>query len=169
MDRIEKILKRYDEDLERAKAGTCTKVTQRNEFRIDFNSKYNELYKSKLEEVKNKLLQKNHMALVEEQSSDELHYGFTLTLVPRHLCSLYPADKYYPHSLKSSISFTANEHTLSVDIETFIRPAIEHQESNFIEKIPRDEFNEDLLIEKVGIFLEKAFNETIALDFGDWY
>ena len=130
-------------------------------------NKYDELYKSKLEGVENKLLEKNHMARVEEKSSVELYYGFKLTIVPRHLYHLYPADKYHPHSLKSSISFTANEHTLSVDIETFIRPAIEYQESNFIEKVPGGQFSEDLLIEKIGKFLEKVFDKTIVLDFGD--
>ena len=167
MDRIAKLLRKYEENLERAKEGTCIKVIQRREFRRNFQNKYNQLYKLKLEEVKNKLLERNHKARVEEKASEEIYYGFTLTIVPMHLCHLYPADKYYPHSMVSSISFTANEHTLSVDIETFVRPAIEHQESNLIEKIPRDEFNEDLLIEKVGKFLEKVFDETIVLDFGD--
>jgi len=67
--------------------------------------------------------------------------------------------------LRSSISFAVNEHTLSIDIETEINPNVEKTERPSIEKIPRQQFNQDLMIRKVGEFLEKAFIETIVLDF----
>lgn len=64
-----------------------------------------------------------------------------------------------------SISFTANEHSLSVDVECIVRPNIEKTESNFFEKIPKDGFNQSLLMQKVSEFLQTVFDETIVLDF----
>ena len=84
-------------------------------------------------------------------------------LGPRHLYRWF--DMYYPHTVLSSISFIANEHTLSVDIVSVINPNIEGQENTLIEKISKDEFDENLLVEKISEFLKNVFDETIVLDF----
>ena len=111
-----------------------------------------------------KLINKKHAAKIEKRSSGEVFYGFKLSVVPRHLlsCSI---DRHYPSSLWSSVSFIANEHTLTVDVEVIIRPNIERQENSFIEKIPKEEFSADLLMRKVSEFLEQVFDETIIVDF----
>ena len=164
MDLIDEVLERYEEDLKRAEEGKCKKVSRSQEFRDTFRKTYIEIYAAELDNVTSKLSDKNHVARVEERSPEEVFYGFTLTIVPRHLLR-YPVDRYQPGSVLSSISFIANEHTLTVDIETFIRPNIEKEESHSIEKIPRDEFNRDLLMQKVLDFLGRVFEETIIIDF----
>ena len=164
MNRVDNILADYDKNLEKAKTGECKKVTQSTEFRYSFRRKYREEYETELEEIKKKLLSKNHAARVGEKSSEEVFYGFTLAIVPRHLLSS-PADRYYPCSLWSTISFIANEHTRTVDVEVTVRPNIEKEKSNSIIKIPKDEFDGDLLVEKVAKFLQEVFDETIVIDF----
>jgi hypothetical protein len=163
MDQIEEALNRYEEDLRKAKEGRCEKVSRCADFREGFRKDYLEIYKSKLEEVRAKLINKNHAAKMEEKPSEELFYGFTLAIVPRHLFEP-PSDRYFPNSLWSIISFTANEHTLTVDVETVVRPNIERREHHTIEKITKDEFNEEMLMQKVKGFLAKVFDETIILD-----
>ena len=164
MDRIDKILEDYEKDLKKAEEGECKKVIQRDEFRNDFQKDYEEVYKPRLEEIVKKLLDRKHRGWFEERPSDEIFYGFTLAIIPRHLMTC-PADRYYPDSLASKISFVANEHTLSVDIEIQIKPNIEKQESSSFEKIPKDFFNEDILNQKISDFLRSVFDETIVLDF----
>lgn len=164
MDRIDEILEDYEKDLKKAEEGECKKVIQRDEFRIFFRKDYEEVYKSRLEEIVKKLLDRKHRGWLEERSPNEVFYGFALVIIPRHLMTC-PADRYYPDSLASKISFVANEHTLSVDIEIQIRPNIEKQESSSFEKIPKDFFNEDILIQKISDFLRSVFDETIVLDF----
>ena len=87
MNRVDNILADYDKNLEKAKTGECKKVTQSTEFRYSFRRKYREEYETELEEIKKKLLSKNHAARVGEKSSEEVFYGFTLAIVPRHLLS----------------------------------------------------------------------------------
>jgi hypothetical protein len=50
-----------------------------------------------------------------------------------------------------------------------VKPNIEREESNSIEKIPKDQFNEGLLMKKVAGFLQRVFDETIVLDFKGLY
>ena len=163
MDKIDGVLEKYEENLKKAEEGKCIKVTKCTDFRNHFKNEYKEIYEPKLQEIKKKLLNKNHVAKVEERPAEEIYYGFTLTIGPRHLYKWF--DRYYPDTVLSSISFIANEHTLLVDIVTVINPNVEGQENTLIEKIPKDEFNEDVLIEKIGEFLKKVFDETIILDF----
>ncbi len=164
MDHIDALLERYEMDLNKADEGKCKKVSQCSDFRGSFQQQYESIYKPKLEAVKDKLLDRAHSAKIEEKSSEEIFYGFTLSIIPRHL-HRNPVDRYYPSSLWSSIEFLANEHTLTVDVETVLRPNIETEKSRFFEKIPRNQFNEDLLMEKIEGFIEKVFEETIILDF----
>ena len=164
MDKIDSVLEKYEENLKKAEDGKCIKVTQCAEFRNHFKNEYNEVYEPKWQEIKKKLLDKNHVAKVEERSSEKIYYGFTLTIGPRHLYGEW-FDRYYPYTVLSSISFIANEHTLSVDIVIVINPNIEGQENTLIEKISKDEFDENLLVEKISKFLKKVFDETIVLDF----
>jgi len=165
MEKIEAILQKYEENLTKAEQGKCIKVTQCTDFRNHFKNEYKEVYEPKLREIIKKLQNKNHVAKIKERSSEEIYYGFTLTIGPRHLYRWF--DRYYPDTILSSISFIANEHTLLVDIVTVINPNVEGQENTLIEKIPKDELNEDLLIEKISEFLKKVFDETIILDFKD--
>jgi hypothetical protein len=109
------------------------------------------------------LSNKDHAVEIVEKSSEELFYGFIFAIVPRHLRS--SDGRFYPGSHWSKISFTSNEHTLTIDVETVVRPNIERQEHHDVEKINANEFNEDKLIQKVTDFLEKVFDETIILDF----
>jgi hypothetical protein len=164
MDRIDEILDNYEKDLKKAEEGECKKIIQRDEFRNESQDDYKKAYKPRLEEIVQKLLDKKHRGWLEERPPDEIFYGFSLVIIPRHLMTC-PADRYYPDSLASRISFVANEHTLSVDIEVQIRPNIEKQESRSFEKIPKDFFNEDILIQKVSDFLRCVFDETLVLDF----
>jgi hypothetical protein len=46
-----------------------------------------------------------------------------------------------------------------------LAPTIERQESNSIEKIPKDNFHDELPMKKVAGFLQKVFDETIIIDF----
>lgn len=161
---IDDILENYEKDLENAKQGKCKKISWCTDFKEAFLQTYNENYKVKLERIKEKLTMRGHSAFVEEESQDEIFYGFSFSLIPRHLLS-GPIDRFFPSSIKSSISFKANEHTLTVDVETSIRPVIDKLESSTMEKIPRNEFSETLLMEQVNSFIEKVFNETISVDF----
>jgi hypothetical protein len=164
MDRIDAILENYERDLKKATEGECKKISRCTEFRDSFKKQYREKYAQKLEELTKKLVTRGHQAEIKERSPEEMHYGFSLSMIPRHLLSP-PIDRFHPLHLRSSISFVANEHTLSIDVETVINPNVEKAESALIEKIPRREFNEDLLIRKIGEFLERVFSETIFLDF----
>ncbi|MBW1781842.1 MAG: hypothetical protein JRL30_14010 [Deltaproteobacteria bacterium] len=164
MDQIDEILRRYERDLKRAKEGKCKKVSRCIEFRSVFRNKYNEVYKPILEDVVKKLTSSGHSAKIEENSPKEPFFRFALVLVPRHFYE--PSiDRYYPNSLWSSISFAANEHTLSVDIERVVRPTIEGEEKVSIVKVPNDMFDEQQLMEAVVEFLQTVFDETIVLDF----
>jgi uncharacterized protein YaaR (DUF327 family) len=164
MDEVDAILENYERDLKKAKEGQCKKISRSTEFRESFKRQYHEKYKKRLEELTRRLVARGHDAEVEERSPEEMHYGFSFSLIPRHLLT-FPIDRFYPLQLRSSISFVANEHTLSIDVEMVINPNVERVESALIEKIPRQQFNEDLLIQKIAVFIEKVFNETIILDF----
>lgn len=164
MDRIDTILENYERDLEKAKQGRCKEISWCNDFKDAFQKTYLEVYKVRLERIREKLIKRGHKASIEEKSQEEIFYGFSFSLIPRHLL-ISPIDRFYPSSLQSSITFQANEHTLTVDVETAIRPIIDELERNKIEKIPRSEFTETRLLEAVAKFLEKVFNETIVLDF----
>jgi hypothetical protein len=164
MDHIDAILENYERDLKKATEGQCKKISRCTEFRDFFKKQYRENYAHKLEALTRKLLERGHQAEVQERPPEEVHYGFALSVIPRHLLTP-PIDRFHPHHLRSSISFIANEHTLSIDIETVINPNVEKAESALIEKIQRRQFDEDLMIRKIGEFLEKVFNETILLDF----
>jgi len=164
MDQIDEILERYERDLKRADQGKCKKVSRCIDFRNIFWKKYHEVYKPTLESVVKKLTSYGHSARIEEKPEGDVFLGFTFVLVPRHLYRV-PVDKYYPNSLWSSISFVANEHTLSVDVERMVRPNIEGEEGGSIDKTPKDEFNEGRLMEKVAEFLKIVFDETIVFDF----
>lgn len=164
METIGDILENYERDLEKAKQGKCEDINWCTDFKDAFQKNYHEIYKAQLEQIKEKLIKRGHMADVEENSQEEIFYGFSFSLIPRHLLS-GPIDRFFPNSIKSSIAFKANEHTLTVDVETAIRPMIEKWESNKIEKIPRNEFTETRLLEQIKTFIVKVFDETIALDF----
>ena len=84
--------------------------------------------------------------------------------MPRHLMRC-PVDRYYPSPLLSTISFIANEVTLTLDIETVINPSIGDQGGKVTEKTTTDELTHELFMQKVGEFLERVFEETIILDF----
>ena len=168
MDQIDEILEKYEGDLKRADEGKCKKVVQCVSFKKTFQKRYKEEYRPRLEKTREKLIEKKHAVKIEERSSEEIFYGFTLSVVPRHLLRC-PIDRHYPSTLWSSISFVANEHTLTVDVETAVKPNIEREESNSIEKIPKDQFNEGLLMKKVAGFLQRVFDETIVLDFKGLY
>ncbi len=161
---IDDILENYEKDLENAKQGKCKKISWCTDFREAFLKAYSEDYKEKLEGIKEKLIAKGHSANVEEESEDEIFYGFSFSLIPRHLLT-GPIDRFFPSSIKSYISFKANEHTLTVDIETAIRPVISKSESSIMEKVPRNEFSEIRLFEEIKSFIGKVFNETISVDF----
>ena len=161
---IDNILENYEKDLENAKQGKCQKISWCTDFREAFLKTYNENYKAKLEEIKEKLLEKGHSVYLEEESEDEIFYGFSFSLIPRHLLS-GPIDRFFPSSIKSSISFKANEHTLTVDVEPAIRPVIDKAETSIMKKIPRNEFSETRLLEEIKSFIEKVFNETISVDY----
>jgi len=164
MDRIDAILENYERDLQRAREGECKKISRCTEFRDSFKKQYREKYTQKLEELTRRLLARGHQAKIQERSADEMHYGFSLSVVPRHLLTP-PIDRFHPLHLRSSISFIANEHTLSIDVETVINPKVENLESALIEKIPRQQFNEEVMESKIAEFLEKVFDKTIVLDF----
>ena len=164
MDRIDAILENYERDLKKAAEGQCKKISRCTEFRESFKKEYDETYQRKLRELTGKLAAKGHQAEIKETSPEEAHYGFSLTIVPRHLLSP-PLDRFHPFHLRSSISFVANEHTLTVDIETDINPNLEKGERSSIEKIPRRQFDGEIMMQKIGEFLESVFNETILLDF----
>lgn len=164
MNQIDEVLKRYEEDLKKAKKGQCKKVAKSIDFRKIFQKQFKDEYQPQLEEVRKKIVSKNHSAKIEEEPSEEIYYGFSLAIVPRHLLEC-PVDRYHPCSLWSSISFTANEHSATVDIKIFVRPNIEKKESNFVDKIPKDDFNQKLLMQKVSEFLQSVFDDTIVLDF----
>ena len=168
MDQIDEILEAYERDLKRADEGKCKKVSRCVDFRKTFGKKYHEVYKPTLERVVKKLTSNGHSARIEENSTEDVFFGFTLGLVPRHL-HRFPFDKYYANSLWSFISFVANEHTLSVDVEKVVRPNIEGEEKSSLDKIPKDTFNERQLMEKVVEFLQMVFDETIVLDFKPLY
>ena len=161
---IDNILENYEKDLENAKQGKCKKISWCTDFKEAFLQAYTENYKAKLEQLKERLIARGHSAYVEEESRDEIFYGFSFSLIPRHLLA-GPIDRYFPSSIKSTISFKANEHTLTVDVETAIRPVIDKLESSNVEKFPRNEFSETLLIKLIESFIENVFNETIFLDF----
>jgi hypothetical protein len=164
MDQIDAILENYERDLKKATDGQCKKISRCTEFRDSFKKQYQENYAQKLEAVAMKLVERGHVAEVQERSPEEMHYGFSLQVIPRHLLAP-PIDRFHPHHLRSSIAFTANEHTLSIDIETVINPNVEKAEGALMEKIPRQQFDEDLMIRRIGEFLAKVFNETILVDF----
>ena len=161
---IDNILKNYEKDLENAKQGKCKKISWCTDFKDAFLEAYNENYRNKLEKIKEKLTARGHSAHVEEESRDEIFYGFSFSLIPRHLLT-GAIDRFFPSSIKSSISFKANEHTLTVDVETDVRPVIDKLENSRVEKIPRNEFSETLLLEQTKSFIREVFNETISLDF----
>ena len=161
---IDDILNNYEADLENAKQGTCKKISWCTDFKDAFQGAYSGIYKEKLERIKEKLIERGHSAEIEEESQDEIFYGFSFSLIPRHLLS-GPMDRYFPSSIKSSITFKANEHTLTVDVETAVRPVIDTAASNKLEKIPRDEFTETLLLDLIKSFIGKVFSETISIDF----
>ena len=163
MNKIDDVLSKYEQDLTKAVEGRCKKVSRCAELRDKFRKDYLETYKSMLEKVAKKLTDKDHAVEIQEKSSEEIFYGFIFAIVPRHL--RYNKGPFYPGSYWSQISFTANEHTLTVDSETIVRPKIEFREHHGIEQINPSEFNEDLLMGKVTLFLEKVFDETIILDF----
>jgi len=50
-------------------------------------------------------------------------------------------------------------------VETVINPKVEPLESALIEKIPSQQFNEDLMESKIAQFLKKVFDNPIVLDF----
>ena len=164
MERIDEILERYEDYLKRAEAGMCKKVAQRIHFRDFIRKMYKDHYETVLEEIKEKLQAKKHVATVEEKVSKENHFVFTLGVMPRHLMRC-PVDRYYPSPLMSSISFIANEFTLTIDIETVINPSLGDGAGKITEKIAVDELSHELFMKKVGEFLEKVFEETIILDF----
>ena len=161
---IDVILENYEKDLENAKQGKCKKISWCSDFREAFLESYKENYRAELERIKEKLTARGHSVYLEEESRDEIFYGFTFSLIPRHLLT-GPIDRFFPSSIKSSVSFKANEHTLTVDIETSIRPVIDKIENSRVEKIPRNEFSETLLLERIKSFLGEVFSETISLDF----
>lgn len=161
---IDDILENYEKDLENARQGKCQKISWCTDFKEAFLRTYNENYKSKLEAIKEKLAARGHSAYLDEESEDDIFYGFSFSLIPRHLLT-GPIDRFFPSSIKSSISFKANEHTLTIDVETAIRPVIDKSESSIVEKIPRNEFSEELLLEGIKSFIGKVFNETISMDF----
>jgi hypothetical protein len=163
MKQIDEVLNKYEQDLKKAEKGKCKKVSRCVDLRDKFRKDYLEKYKSKLEEVGEKLTHKDHAITIEEKSSEELFYGFILKVVPRHL--RYSTGLVSRSSHWSQISFTANEHTLTIDVETIVRPNIELREHHDIEQIDPTKFNEDLLMEKVAFFLGKVFDATIILDF----
>ena len=163
MHSLDEVLERYERDLRTLDKGECEKMIECVEFRDHFRGAFRQQYGPKLNEVRKKLLSKNHRAEVEESLYDGTFYSFSLAVIPRHLFR-FPVDRYYPHSLWSTISFIANEHTLTVDIETIVRPTVEILETTSVEKIPRDEFCSDLLMERVCEYLEKVFDETIVQD-----
>ena len=78
MDKIDRILEQYEENLKKAEEGKCIKVTQCAEFRNHFKNEYIEVYEPKLQEIKNKLLEKSHVANIEERPPEKIYYGFTL-------------------------------------------------------------------------------------------
>ena len=164
MDRIDAILENYERDLKKATEGQCKKISRCTEFRESFEKEYHETYAQKLKELIEKLAAKGHQAELRERPPEEMHYGFSLSIIPRHLLSP-PIDRFHPFHLRSSISFVANEHTLSIDVETEINPNVEKGERSSIEKIPRRQFNEEVMIRKISEFLERVFSETIILDF----
>ena len=161
---IDDILNNYETDLENAKQGKCKKISWCTDFKDAFQEAYSEIYKARLESIKNKLIERGHSADIEEESQDEIFYGFSFSLIPRHILS-GPMDRYFPSSIKSSITFKANEHTLTVDVETAVRPVIDTAVSNKVEKIPRDEFTETHLLDLIKTFIRKVFSETILIDF----
>lgn len=161
---IDNILENYEKDLENAKQGKCKNISWCTDFKEAFLQSYNENYKAKLEQIKEKLVERGHSAHVEEESQDEIFYGFSFSLIPRHLLT-GPIDRFFPSSIKSTIFFKANEHTLTVDVETAIRPVIDKLESSNVEKFPRNEFSETLLLKLIESFIEKVFNESISIDF----
>ena len=164
MDQLEMILEDYEKNLNKAREGKCKKVSQCMEFRESFKRQYQEKYKQVLEEMISRLVDRGHHAEVEERPPKQMHYGFSFYLIPRHILTC-PVDRFFPSDLRSSISFVANEHTRSIDVETIINPNVEKLESTLIDKVSWQEFNEELLIHKIDQFIEKVFNETIILDF----
>jgi len=164
MGHIDAILEKYEEYLKRAEAGTCKKVGLRMQFRKVLRQRYKETFEPLLAEIEQKLLDKNHVASVEEKTSKENFYMFTLGIIPRHLMRC-PVDRFYPSHLLSTISFIANECTLTIDIETVINPSIGIESNKFIEKLLIDELTQALFVQKVFEFLEKVFEETIILDY----
>lgn len=168
MDRIDEILEEYERHIKRADEGKCEIVSESIDFKNSFQEKYHEVYRDMLRAVVDKLEGKGHSAKLEEFTMEDGYLGFKLIMVPRHL-SRFPSDRYFPHPLGSSISFVANGHTMTVDIETIVRPNIDGGEKGSIDKIPKESFNEDLLMEKIIEFLQKVFDETILLDFSSEY
>jgi len=164
MDRIRSVLEKYETDLQKAYEGACRKVSLCRDFKKALQRKYQKIYKPLLEEVVRELVEKGHSARIEEQTGENSFFSFSLELVPRHLHRL-PADRYYPDSLWSSITFLSNEHTMTVDVEIIIRPVLDESQRLSVAKIAGDEFNENTLLEKVAEFLERAFDETIVVDF----
>ena len=164
MDPIDLVLEHYESDLKKASEGQCKKISRCTEFRDSFQKEYRQRYQMRLEQTQEKLLKRGHSADVKEKSAQEMFYGFSLSVIPRHLLTP-PVDRFHPSSLRSSISFMANEHTLSVDVETIINPNVVAKENVAVEMIPRQQFNEDLMLEKILEFLERVFDETIILDF----
>lgn len=162
--RIDNILDNYDEDLEKAKGGKCKKIVWCNDFKESFQHDYKEIYKGILDDIREKLIERGHSTQIEEDSQDEIFYGFTFSLIPRHILS-GPIDRFFPSSIKSTISFKANEHTMTIDVETNIRPVIDKWDSSRIEKISGKDFNRSRFQELLDTFVEQVFNETIVVDF----
>ncbi len=164
IENIDNILENYEKDLENAKQGKCKKINWCTDFKDAFQKAYQETYKVKLDQIREKLIERGHKAFVEENTDQDIFYGFTFSLIPRHILS-GPIDRFFPSSIKSSIAFKANEHTLTVDVETTIRPIIDKWENSKLDKFPRDEFTETRFMEQMKSFLAKVFNETIIVDF----
>lgn len=135
IESIGDILGNYEKDLEKAKQGNCKKINWCLDFKDSFQKTYYGIYKAKLAKIQEKLIERGHRAYVEEDTREAIFYGFSFSLIPRHLLS-GPIDRFYPSSIKSSIAFSANVHTLTVDVETAIRPVIDKPENSKIEKIP---------------------------------
>ncbi len=167
MNSIDTILEDYEKDLEKAREGQCKKISRCTEFRDSFKGKYQDHYRKRLEELTGKLSARGHRADFGESPPSDMHYGFFFSLIPRHILSP-PVDRFYPSHIQSTISFVANEHTLSIDIKTVINPNVEKVDNTMMEKIAREQFNEELLIRKVSEFIKKVFTETIILDFRQW-
>jgi hypothetical protein len=166
MNQIDKVLERYEGGLRKLDKGQCNKTSECVEFRNQFREKFRQEYGPKLYEMRKKLSGKNHRARVDERPHAALFYTFEMAVIPNHFFR-FPLDRYYHRSPWSTITFVANEDTLTVDVEMLVRPKSEKQEYPSVEKIPKDEFSSDLLVEKVHEFVARVFDQTTILDFKD--